>query len=297
VDTLDRMGMFVAVTELGSFTAAAERLGLSKNLVSKGVAELEERLGARLLNRTTRSLSLTDAGQRYLGRCKQFLSELESLEDSVNADETGLRGTLRITAPATFGELYVVPAAAEFSRLHPEITVDLRLNDRFVDIVTEGFDLGIRIGHLTDSSLVARKIGTTNIWVVGAPSFIVKYGAPKSPLELQQYYCVRDTNFRSGSAWHFVVNGNPQDIAVNGPLLVNSARSGRDIALGGLALAYCPDYVVRDDVSAGRLQRLMPKVPTLELPIHAIHNNTRYLPTRVRTFVDFLASSLRAKLM
>lgn len=294
MDTLDRMGMFVAVTELGSFTAAAERLGLSKNLVSKGVAELEERLGARLLNRTTRSLSLTDAGQRYLGRCKQLLSELESLEDSVNADETSLRGTLRITAPATFGELYVVPAATAFSRLHPDITVDLRLNDRFVDIVTEGFDLGIRIGQLADSSLVAKKIGTTDIWVVAAPDFIAKHGAPQTPRDLSRYNCVRDTNFRSGAAWHFVLNGMPQDITVNGQILVNSARSGCDIALAGLALAYCPDYVVCDEVNKGRLQRLLIDVPTLTLPIHAIYSNTRHLPARIRSFVDFLTERLKA---
>jgi DNA-binding transcriptional LysR family regulator len=294
LDTLDRMAMFVAVTELGSFTAAAERLGLSKNLVSKGVAELESRLGARLLNRTTRSLSLSDAGQRYLGRCKQLLTELESLEDSVNADETRLRGTLRITAPSTFGELHVVPVAAEFSRQHSEITVDLRLSDRFADIVAEGFDLGIRIGHLADSSLVARKLGTTDIWVVGAPDFIAKHAAPESPLDLHRYNCVRDTNFRSGSSWHFVLDGTPQDITVNGTMLVNSARSGRDIALAGLALAYCPDYVVRDDVKAGHLQRLMVQIPTPTLPIHAIYSNNRHLPARVRAFVDFLSGRLRA---
>jgi DNA-binding transcriptional LysR family regulator len=293
LDTLDRMGMFVSVTELGSFTAAAERLGLSKNLVSKGVAELEKRLGARLLNRTTRSLSLTDAGQRYLGRCKQLLSEIDSLEDSVNADETRLRGTLRITAPSTFGELYVVPAAAEFTRLHSEITVDLRLNDRFVDIVTEGFDLGIRIGHLADSSLVAKKLGVTNIWVVGEPSFILNHGEPQSPSDLQRFNCVRDTNFRSGSTWHFILDGAPQDIAVNGTMLVNSARSGRDVALAGLALAYCPDYVVKEDVKAGRLQRLMENVPTLELPIHAIYSNSRHMPARVRVFLDFLGEWLK----
>jgi DNA-binding transcriptional LysR family regulator len=231
------MRMFVAVTEMASFTAAGERLGLSKNLVSKGVAELESRLGARLLNRTTRALSLTDAGHRYLGRCKQLLSDLEALEDSVHADETHLRGTLRITAPATFGELYVVRAAADFCRLHPQVTIDLRLNDRFVDIVTEGFDLAIRIGHLSDSSLVARKLGVTQVWVVGSPDFVKRHGAPQSPSDLSRFNCVRDTNLRAGNAWHFSIEGSPQDIAVNGPILVNSARSGRDIAHCGLALS------------------------------------------------------------
>lgn len=293
MDTLDSMRMFVAVTDLGSFTAAGERLGLSKNLISKGVADLESRLGARLLHRTTRSLSLTDAGQRYLGRCKQLLSELEVLEDSVNADETRLRGTLRITVPATFGELYVVPAATEFARLHPDITIDLRLNDRFVDIVSEGFDLGVRIGHLSDSSLVARKLGSTEIWVVGSPNFVAKNGEPTSPADLHRFNCVRDTNFRAGNAWHFVMDGAPQDVAVHGPILVNSARSGRDIALCGLALAYCPDYIVRSDVEAGHLKRIMPHVPTLELPIHAIYSNSRHLPARVRAFVTFLGERMK----
>jgi DNA-binding transcriptional LysR family regulator len=288
MDTLDSMRMFVTVTETGSFTAAGDRLGLSKNLISKGVAELERRLGARLLHRTTRSLSLTDSGQRYLGRCKQLLSELEVLEDSVNADETRLRGTLRITAPTTFGELFVVAVATEFSRLHPEVTVDLRLNDRFVDIVAEGFDLGVRIGNLSDSTLVARKLGSVELWVVGSPSHIALNGEPKDPADLQRFNCARDTNFRAGNAWHFVVDGMQQDVAVRGPILVNSARSARDIALCGLALAYCPDYVVRDDVAAGRLKRIMPSVPTLKLPIHAIYSNSRHLPARVRAFVTFL---------
>jgi DNA-binding transcriptional LysR family regulator len=295
MDTLDSMRMFVTVTETGSFTAAGDRLGLSKNLISKGVAELEGRLGARLLHRTTRSLSLTDAGQRYLGRCKHLLAELEVLEDSVNADETRLRGTLRITAPTTFGELYVVSAAAEFSRLHPEVTIDLRLNDRFVDIVAEGFDLGVRIGHLSDSSLVARKLGSTEIWVVASPNYIAENGQPEKPADLQRFNCVRDTNYRAGNAWHFVMDGAPQDVAVGGPILVNSARAGRDLALCGLGLAYCPDYVVRTDVEHGHLQRVMPHVPTLELPIHAIYSNSRHLPARVRVFVAFLAGRTNFK--
>jgi DNA-binding transcriptional LysR family regulator len=288
------MRMFVSVTEMGSFTAAGQRLGLSKNLVSKGVAELEGRLGARLLQRTTRSLSLTDAGHRYLGRCKSLLAELEALEDSVDADETKLRGTLRITAPITFGELFLVPAATGFARLHPGITIDLRLNDRFVDIVSEGFDLGIRIGNLSDSSLVARKLGSTEIWVVGSPDFVAKNGQPKIPEDLHRFNCVRDTNFRAGNTWHFMVGGVAQDITVTGCILVNSARAGRDIAHGGLALAYCPDYVIREDVRDGDLLRIMADVPTIEYPIHAIYSNNRHLPKRVRAFVEFLTDRMKA---
>jgi DNA-binding transcriptional LysR family regulator len=294
MDTVDQMRVFVAVTELGSFTAAGERLGLSKNLVSKGVAELESRLGARLLHRTTRALSLTDAGHRYLGRCKLLLAQFEALEDSVDADETMLRGTLRITAPTTFGELFLVPAAAAFARLHPNITIDLRLNDRFVDIVSEGFDLGIRIGNLSDSSLVARKLGSTEIWVVGSHDFVAINGEPKTPEDLLRFNCVRDTNFRAGNAWHFMVGGSTQDITVKGCILVNSARAGRDIAYGGLALAYCPDYVVRDDVRKGDLLRIMSNVPTIEYPIHAIYSNSRHLTKRVQAFVEFLAEQMKA---
>ena len=212
----------------------------------------------------------------------------------INAVEHGVGATTNHRAsPTPAVHHIVVSAAAEFARLHPDVTIDLRLNDRFVDIVAEGFDLGVRIGHLSDSSLVARKLGATEIWVVGSPNFVAQNGEPASPDDLHRFNCVRDTNFRSGNAWHFVINGAPQDVAVHGPILVNSARSGRDIALCGLALAYCPEYVVRSDVERGHLQRIMPHVPTLELPIHAIYSSSRHLPARVRAFVAFLGERLK----
>ncbi len=291
MDLFDGMRTFAAVVEAKSFTAAAERLGMSKKLASKYVAELEARLGVQLLRRTTRSLSLTNAGSRYYPRCATLLEEMDALGAEIREGETGLTGLLRVSAPVTFGELYVQDALADFRGAHPDLVIDLRLNDRFVDLASEGFDLAIRIGVLEDSALIARRLGAAEIVAVASPAYLGHAGTPESPGDLLRHSCLRDSNFRAGQAWPFQIGGRMQRIAVTGGYLVNSATAVRRLALRGEGVALCPDYAVAADIAAGRLARILEDFPSVRLGIHAVFPDARRLPARTRAALDFLSNA------
>lgn len=284
----------MATVETGSFTAAAKRINISNKLVSKYVAQLEDRLGVRLLHRTTRTLSLTDVGRQYYSRCINLLEDFDELESSVHSNTGVLNGTLRLTAPATFGELYLQPLLHSFRKSHPDLTINLYLSDRFVDLANEGIDLGLRIGNLQDSGLIARKLATTELWAVASPDYLAANPALDVPLDLRQHNCITDTNVRSGNAWPFTVEGRVQKIAVGGKFLVNSARAVRDFALGNEGVGLCPDYVVANDIANGHLVRLLAKFPSLSLDIAAIFLNSRHMPPKVRLFLDYLVAHFEA---
>ena len=288
MDVLDGMKTFVAAVETGSFTAAADRVGISKKLVSKYVAQLEARLGTRLLHRTTRKLSLTDAGRQYYPKCADLIEAFEEAESAVRSRDSKLRGTLRLTAPSTFGELYLQPLLHEFCAPHPDLTIDLKLGDHFADLAREGIDIALRIGKLPDSGLMARKLATTELWVVASPGYLEANPRPQTPVDLRAHHCIRDTNLRSGSRWPFLVSGQTQKIAVEGKYLVNSARSVRDFAIAGEGIGLCPDYVVAKDVNSGRLNRVLEEYPSLSLDIHAVFLDTRHMSPKQRLFLDYL---------
>jgi DNA-binding transcriptional LysR family regulator len=293
MDLFDGMKTFVAAVDAGSFTGAADRLGQSPKLVSKYIGKLEDRLGARLFHRTTRRLSLTSAGQRYYARCTQLIEDLEALESDVRDDASGLRGRLRLSAPSTFGELYVTPLARKFRKVHPDLTVDLRLGDRYVDLADEGFDLAIRIGQLDESNMIARRLTRTELWAVAAREYLAQRDIPTSPKDLSKHVCIRDTNLRSGSAWPFAINGQSSKVSVDGPLQVNSAKAVRDLVARGEGIGLCPDYVVGPDVESGDLVRVLADYPSLELDVQVVFLDARYMPTKVRSFLDFLVSEFR----
>ena len=276
------------MVDAGSFTGGAERLGISNKVASKYVAELEARLGFRLLNRTTRTSSLTEVGSRYYAGCTELLAGLEELEGGLRDDEVALRGTLRVTAPVTFGEMRVVPLLADFARDHPELVVDVQLSDRYVDIVDEGFDVAVRIGRLADSGLIARRLGDIEIWTVASPAYLSGNGTPKVPDDLKDHACVRDTNFRSGAAWPYVVDGARRSIGTSGPILVNSARSVRDLVLDSRGIGLCPSYVVAEDVRERRLRRVLGKYQGPSLEAYAVHAGGRNAAPKVRSCVDHL---------
>lgn len=289
VDLVDGIRVFVAAVETGSFSGAAARLGMSPKLASKYLAELETRLGAQLLQRTTRRLGLTAAGERLMGRAPDWLDLLDDMTGDLRESGRGLSGTLRVSAPVTFGELFVQPMLRRFRAPHPDLEIDLRLSDRFVDLAAEGIDVAIRIGRLDDSALIARKLGQSGLLLVASPAYLAERGAPQSLDELTRHLCVRDTNMRGDGAWQLTQGGETRRIAVSGHYLVNSASMARNLALAGEGIALCPDYVVRGDLAAGLLEHVLPEARGPQLDIHAVHLGQRRLARRTRALLDFLA--------
>ena len=294
MDLVDGIRVFVASVETGSFSRAAARLGMSPKLASKYMAELEAQLGTQLLHRTTRRLGLTAAGEQLMARAPDWLNELEEMTGELREARRGLSGTLRVSAPVTYGELQILPLMRRFRALHPDLVVDLRLSDRFVDLAAEGIDVAIRIGRLDTSALIARKLGQTSLLLVASPAHLESAGRPETLDYLARQTCIRDTNMRGDGAWPLTSGGQMHRITVSGPYLVNSARLARDLAVEGEGVALCPDSIVQSDLDAGRLEHVLPEVCGPQLDIHAVYIGQRRLARRTRAFLDFVARNLIA---
>lgn len=284
------MKVFVTVVESGSFAGGAERLDLSRAMVTRHVMSLENRLGTRLLNRTTRKLSLTEAGVAYFERCQQVLADVEEA-DAIAAQMSGTpRGRLRINAALSFGVRYLAPLLADYLRRYREVTVDLALNDRIVDLIEEGYDVAIRIGELVPSNLVARKIGTTRLVVCGSPAYFARHGVPRVPADLARHVCLGYSYWTTPDQWPFMdAAGRTEVIRVAGSLAVNNGDALCAAAASGAGLIYEPDFIVADDLEAGRLQAVLTDYDTRELGIYAVYASRRHLSAKVRSFVDFVA--------
>jgi DNA-binding transcriptional LysR family regulator len=289
MDKLSTIRTFVRVTQVGSLAGAGEELGLSRSAVTKQIMWLEDQLGVRLLNRTTRSLSLTEAGVIYRDRCVQILEELQDAETELAEGSTAVRGTLRIHAPPSFGMFHIAPQLARFLQQHVGLKASLSLSDRYTDLAEEGIDVAIRLGNLPDSSLVAHHIGTTGLVISGSPRYLQSAGTPRHPTDLTKHNCLI---WRHGplerQAWTFEVGGADIEIAVSGTLESNVADVLRMAAIEGLGLVLLPIYMVHDDLAEGRLQRVLTDYPAPDMPIHAVYLNRRHLPSKVRLFVDDL---------
>jgi DNA-binding transcriptional LysR family regulator len=279
------------VVEQGSFARAAARLGISTSAVSRHVADLEAHLGVRLLNRTTRRLSLTEHGQAFHERTVQLLADLEEAESAVTAHALSPRGTLRLTGPITFGERYLAPAIAAFATLHPGLHFDVDLSDRAVDIVDEGYDLAVRIGPVGSTALIARTIGRTQLVCCASPAYLARHGAPATPDDLARHACLAYAYLADRDLWRFTdAQGEARAVRVSGPLGANSGRFLAAIAATGLAIALEPDFIVGDDIRAGRLVALLPGFRPPSSPIYAVYPSRRHLSAKVRLFVDFLVA-------
>lgn len=289
MDILTGMRTYAAVVVAGSFTKAGEHLGISTALASKYVGQLEEHLGVRLLNRTTRRLNVTEAGQAYYQRCRQLLDEIGELEAAVRQEQEVPQGRLVVTAPTTFGETHLTRAVTIYLQEHPKVDVELVLSDRFVDIVDEGFDLAVRIGQLADSSLIARRLAPARIVLCASPDYLGSSGIPASPKDLEVHQCVIDTNIRDPEQWLFSEKGKSFRVKVNGRFRVNNALAVREVLLAGQGIGLCPLYVVDEDIRAGRLQILLQEYEAMEYGIYAVYPHNRHLAAKVRTFVEFLA--------
>jgi DNA-binding transcriptional LysR family regulator len=285
------MQVFVRVAALGSFSAAARALDLSQTMVTKHIAAIEDRLGVKLLHRSTRKLVLTEGGRSYLAACERILAEIEEAEASTSLDRVEPRGLLRLNVPLTFGFRQIAPALAAFSRLYPAVTVDLGLADRYVDLIEEGWDLAIRIGRLKDSSLVARRLAPCRTLVCAAPSYLAAHGAPRSLEDLAAHNCLGYTlpSAIGAQRWAFGPEGDIV-VPVQGNLRANNGDALLAAALAGQGLIYQPTFLVGDGLRDGSLVQVLGDHPTLDLGVHAVLASGRQAPAKVRAFVEFLAA-------
>lgn len=290
MDTLTRMRAFIAVVENEGFSAAARKIGRSKALLSKYVRELEDELGALLLNRTTRQFSLTELGHTYYIRAVEIVREIDTLQDMVRDSREGVRGRIKIAAPRSFADSSLDQALIDFAAANPEIGLDIQLDDRFVDLVEEGFDLAIRVTALEDSAMIARRLAPFRLKIVATPETIAKYGAPEKPEDLSTRPCIVDTNARRRNNWILKdSDGRVAGVTVTGPIEVNSPLSTRAAALSNLGFALCPDFIVKDDLASGAVVEVLPGSTSEEAGIYAVYPHRRYLPGKVRALVDYLA--------
>jgi len=295
MDTLDGLKTVIAVVETGSFTAASDRLGMSKALVSKYVAEVEEGLGVRLFNRSTRRLALTEAGQRYYDQALPLLEEFSEMVDKVTGEQSNPRGVLRVSVPVTFGEMCLAPLIPKFLQQYPEIALDLQLSDKMIDMLEEGIDVVIRIGGVEDSNLIAKHIQTLPLALCASPAYLKDNSRPQKPEDLSEHQCIIDSNFRIGKYWPIVSpSGDSTSVAVTSRISVNSPRAVKEIALAGGGIGMVPRFIVQDALADGRLEEILPSYTMLEFGLFAIFPHRRYLSRKVRCFIDFLAQEFSA---
>ncbi|TJW64493.1 MAG: LysR family transcriptional regulator [Mesorhizobium sp.] len=296
MDTLTRMRAFIDVVEAEGFSAAARKIGRSKALLSKYVRELEDELGALLLNRTTRQFSLTEAGHTYYQRASEIVREVDSLAEAVRQSSGDVRGRIKLSAARTFADAPIGQSLVDFARQHPDIVLDIHLDDRFVDLVEEGFDLAVRISRLENSSLIARRLAPFSVRLCASPDLIAKHGAPTRPQDLANLPCIVDTNGRSLANWRFKGEGEESiSVAVSGPIEVNSPIVARAAALSGLGFAMLPDFIAAPDLASGKLVTALDDRILAGTGIFAVYPHRRYLPAKVRVFVDFLVHWFRTR--
>ncbi|AAZ28529.1 LysR family transcriptional regulator [Colwellia psychrerythraea] len=296
MDTLDGLKTVVAVVETNSFTAASDRLGISKALVSKYVGEVENQLGIRLFNRTTRQLALTDSGRRYYEEAIILLEQFSAMVDNVTGEQTAPRGLLRISAPVTFGEMRLAPLLPKFIALYPDLTVELVLTNGAIDMLEEGIDVRLRIGGVDDSNMIARHLTNFPLVLSASPNYAQTQGLPTTPEQLGEHHCIIDSNFRIGKQWPFISpKGRAETINVQSGLAVNSPQAVREIAIADGGIAMTPNFIVEDALADGRLLRVMPEYTTLEFGLFAIYPHRKYVARKVRCFIDFVLEQFSKK--
>lgn len=285
------MKAFVAVAQQGSFARAAQALGLSRAMVTKHIRQLEDNLGARLLNRTSRQLSLTEVGTAYRERCVQILADVEEANSAATQMSSRPTGVLRVTAPPSFGTFHLAPAVAAYIAAYPQVEVAMTLSDRNVDLAEEGQDLAIQVGVLPDSNLIAHKIAHAKMIVCGAPAYFQRRGIPNTPEELANHDCLRyATHSLHHDRWEFVLPQGTLGVPVRGPLTSNTGDVLRIAAIHGLGLVLQPAYMVGEDLKVGQLQTVLRNYEAVGIDISAIYLNRKHLSAKVRTFVEFLKS-------
>jgi DNA-binding transcriptional LysR family regulator len=292
LDRVTGMQVFARVAQLGTLSAAARALGMSQTMATKHLAGIEERLGVKLMHRTTRRLTLTEAGRRYLEAAERIIVEVHDAEASAAADRIDPRGMLRVSASVSFGWRELSPLIPEFATAYPAVEVELGLNDRFVDLIEEGWDLAVRIGTLASSTMIARKLAPCGVVMCAAPSYLAQRGTPRSVNDLASHNCLGYTMSREfgPNHWPFATDGKVV-APIKGNLRANNGDALLASALAGQGLVYLPTFLVNPELRAGRLVSVTLDHPTVQLPgIFAVYPADRRPPARVRAFIDFLAS-------
>lgn len=290
MDRFESMRIFTKVVESGSFTGAAARLDFSPGMASEHVKALEERLGTRLLQRTTRKLSLTEAGRAYYEHCAKILADLEEAEQAARDLHAAPRGELRVNATPSFGMLRLAPAISDFTARFPEVSVELVLSDRIVDLIDEGFDLAVRVEPLPDSSLIARQIAPVRLVICAAPSYLERHGTPRTPADLVRHNCLTLTGPSHFQQWFLPgIIGDPAEVFPTGNLRSNSGGVLMCAALAGHGVVCLPSYITAEALRSGRLVPLLPEYVTASFTLRAVYPSNRHLSAKVRAFVDFLA--------
>ena len=289
MDRLTSLTTFVRVVDSGGFSAAGRRLNMSTTMVSNHVQALEDRLGARLLNRTTRKVSLTEVGKAYYDRCTQILADLEAADDIAGALQSTPRGTLRIYT-ATHIVPYIAPVVAGFLSSYPEVKVDLTMGERTIDLIDEGFDVAIRLTPPPDSSLIVRSLATWRHVLCCSPAYLEKHGPLRQLSELANHNCVRHVLYPYEDEWRFVDRQDmPASVRISGNLISNSGDTLRTAALQGVGICLAAGFLISDDLEAGRLVRLLPEYRPVELSMNAVYPHRHHLSAKVRSFIDLLA--------
>lgn len=296
MDKFKAMSTFVRIVEAGSLTGAAERMGSSLTAVVRSLATLEQQLGVRLLNRTTRRIALTDEGREYFERCRRLLSELEETENALTDRRLTPSGRLAITAPVMFGRLHVAPVVTDFLAAYPEMRAELRLLDRVIDLIEEGIDLAIRIAPLPDSSLVAIPLGATGRIVCASPDYLARHGMPQQPRDLAGHRVIRFTALSDGNEWTFARGSETQRVAVTDVFAANQVDVALDACRKGLGCGRFLSYQVRDLEASGQLMRVLPDWETPKIEVSLVYPHSRLLSPRIRAFVDWAVPQLRERL-
>jgi DNA-binding transcriptional LysR family regulator len=295
MDRFREMATFAAVVDAASFVGAARQLGQSKTAVSRLVSDLEARLGARLLNRTTRRLSLTDVGRDYHERCRAILADVDEADASASSASAEPTGVLRVNAPLTFGILHLAPLWPRFAQRHPQLRLDVTLSDRLVDLVDEGFDLAVRISRMPASTLVSRKLADTEMLLCASPGYLRRHGRISHPSALTAHPVVAYSYWTGPDDWQFDGPTGPVSVRIRPVMVANNGDTCRAAALAGLGVVLQPSFLVAGDLAARRLVRLCPDWHSLTLGVHAVYPSRRHLPSKVRLMVDFLADALASQ--
>lgn len=292
MDRLLAMRVFTSVVETGSFSRAADQLHLSTTATSRHVAELEKHLGAQLLQRSTRRLSLTEIGANYYDRCRVILADVEEAEAQATTQESQPRGVLRLSLPHSFGLRYIAPLIPEFCRRYPELHIELSFSDEKVDLIEEGIDMAVRITSELKTTLVARKLATTGFVCCASPAYLSHHGTPQHPEDLQQHNCLLYSYSPTGNTWSFLAQGKTLEVQVKGNIRANSGDMNRLAAINGLGLTILPSFMVCDELRSGKLQQVLADYPLPDKHIFAVYLPSARRSARVRAMTEFLWEAL-----